>query len=342
MAAQDTLFSVLYDKFLFWSIIVGVLTFGVMFLFMLRFRDGVTENEAVERWKIVPGTFPLESDEGNHSRDRMLEISFYVIPTILVAWLTFLATSSTVVVWGSMIEDSDDPNRFDVTVNGYQWYWEFVYGDPLTWQDEHTGVHVNVDSGADTIEIHAMGAELAKAVLSVDGVAQDVWFNGTNVAVVNDVFFDGALHYRVDAFDAEDQLVHTWEHIPEGHIFRTPTEPLVIPCSTIQGEDGLAEDMVVFNMHSKPIDDSDPRYQGVQHSFWLPEFGNKEDLVPGLESGTWMYVTPDDAGTFPIRCAEYCGLQHSRMVGEVKVVARDGTTCDADIGIQKAEVGISD
>ena len=100
MAAQDTLFSVLYDKFLFWAIIVGVLTFGVMFLFMARFRAGLTPDESKTLWKIEPGTFPLESS--NHDTDRKLEIAFYVIPTILVAWLTFLATASTADVWGSI------------------------------------------------------------------------------------------------------------------------------------------------------------------------------------------------------------------------------------------------
>jgi cytochrome c oxidase subunit 2 len=73
----------------------------------------------------------------------------------------------------------------------------------------------------------------------------------------------------------------------------------------------------------------------VQHSFWLPEWGVKEDLVPGLEAGTVMYAQPDDMGTFPIRCAEYCGLDHSKMVGFVDIVAREGNNCEVDTGVQK-------
>jgi len=342
MAAQDTLFSVLYDKFLFWSIIVGVLTFGVMVLFMLRFRDGVTPDTSSSVWKIEPGTFPLESD--NHDRDRKLEIAFYIIPTILVAWLTFLATASTAVVWGSASDASIDANhQFDVTVNGYQWYWEFVYEDALTWEDEHTGMDVEFRNVEGDVVLHATGLSPHMAVITVDGVKQELMFNGTDVMTVEGVYFDAGLHMKVEILDDEEHVLHTWEHLPVGHIFRTPTEALVIPCATIDMDDsGDDEDtkLVMFNMHSKPIDDSDPRYVGVQHSFWLPEFGVKEDLVPGLEDGTWMYVSPDDAGTFPIRCAEYCGLQHSVMVGNVKVVAKEGKTCDADIGIQKADVGL--
>jgi cytochrome c oxidase subunit 2 len=103
---------------------------------------------------------------------------------------------------------------------------------------------------------------------------------------------------------------------------------LIIPCDTD----------VLFNIHSNnPLRDSEFEesnvYQGVQHAFWLQEWGMKEDAVPGLDGGTWMYVQPNDAGVFPIRCAEYCGNQHSMMVGQVEVVAKEGTSCDVDYGV---------
>ena len=63
----------------------------------------------------------------------------------------------------------------------------------------------------------------------------------------------------------------------------------------------------------------------------------KEDLVPGLEGGTLMWFFPDRAGTFDIRCAEYCGMDHSKMIGKVDVVSPiiDGvyTNCDQDTGL---------
>ena len=40
-------------------------------------------------------------------------------------------------------------------------------------------------------------------------------------------------------------------------------------------------------------------------------------------------------GTFPIRCAEYCGLDHSKMIGFVDIVAREGNNCEVDTGVQK-------
>ena len=49
----------------------------------------------------------------------------------------------------------------------------------------------------------------------------------------------------------------------------------------------------------------------VIHSFWVPQFGQKEDTVPGLH--TTLHITPDRLGTFPVICTELCGLGHAVM-----------------------------
>ena len=49
----------------------------------------------------------------------------------------------------------------------------------------------------------------------------------------------------------------------------------------------------------------------VVHSFWVPEFGQKQDTVPGLE--TTLVITPNKVGTFPVVCTELCGLGHALM-----------------------------
>ena len=41
MPAEDTVFYVLYDKYMFWSILVAIFTFGWLFTAILRYRDGV-------------------------------------------------------------------------------------------------------------------------------------------------------------------------------------------------------------------------------------------------------------------------------------------------------------
>jgi cytochrome c oxidase subunit 2 len=114
-------------------------------------------------------------------------------------------------------------------------------------------------------------------------------------------------------------------------------EHLVVPC----------DEEVVLSLFSLTNDYSElnSTYWGVQHSFWLPEWGVKEDLVPGLEGGTVMWFMADDPGTFDIRCAEYCGLDHSKMVGNVDVVSyideftRQQVFCDEDTGVKKTGGG---
>ena len=62
--------------------------------------------------------------------------------------------------------------------------------------------------------------------------------------------------------------------------------------------------------------------EDVIHSFWVPEFRVKQDLVPGKE--TTLRITPTEAGEFALRCAEICGLNHTQMVATVRVLDTAG------------------
>jgi cytochrome c oxidase subunit II len=61
------------------------------------------------------------------------------------------------------------------------------------------------------------------------------------------------------------------------------------------------------------------RANDVIHSFWVPEFGQKQDAVPGLE--TRLVITPKRTGTFPVICTEFCGLGHALMRANVIVMS---------------------
>ena len=145
------------------------------------------------------------------------------------------------------------------------------------------------------------------------------WFLISSFNLINSLFNE-LIFQSVELMNADGEVVHRWQHIPEGQMLSTE---LIIPCDT----------NVLFNIHSDKYGDKNSVYQGVQHSFWLQEWGMKEDAVPGLEGGTWMYVQPNEAGVWPIRCAEYCGEYHSLMIGQVEVVVREGMNCDEDFGI---------
>jgi cytochrome c oxidase subunit 2 len=59
----------------------------------------------------------------------------------------------------------------------------------------------------------------------------------------------------------------------------------------------------------------------VIHSFWVPSFLFKMDVVPGLDNS--FSFTPIREGTFAGKCAELCGAYHSRMLFKVEVVSAE-------------------
>jgi cytochrome c oxidase subunit 2 len=57
----------------------------------------------------------------------------------------------------------------------------------------------------------------------------------------------------------------------------------------------------------------------VAHSVWVPEFSQKQDLLPGIHPT--LHITPDKIGTYTVICTELCGLGHALMRSEAKVVS---------------------
>jgi len=70
----------------------------------------------------------------------------------------------------------------------------------------------------------------------------------------------------------------------------------------------------------------------VIHSFWVPAFLQKLDVIPGKTNR--FQVVPTQLGTFQGKCAELCGAYHSQMLFKVKVVSQ--ADYDAEIARLKA------
>jgi cytochrome c oxidase subunit 2 len=68
---------------------------------------------------------------------------------------------------------------------------------------------------------------------------------------------------------------------------------------------------VQFDIHAKD----------VLHDFWVPAFRMKMDAVPGIT--TEIKATPTKLGSYPVVCAELCGLGHGLMRSTVNVVTPD-------------------
>jgi cytochrome c oxidase subunit 2 len=70
------------------------------------------------------------------------------------------------------------------------------------------------------------------------------------------------------------------------------------------------ERSVVLRLHS---DD-------VIHSFWVPQFSQKQDVVPGIT--TKLHITPTRVGTYPLVCTELCGVGHALMRSKTIVMTK--------------------
>ena len=61
--------------------------------------------------------------------------------------------------------------------------------------------------------------------------------------------------------------------------------------------------------------------EDVIHSFYIPAFRTKKDVVPGRYTTLWFEATK--VGEYHLFCAEYCGTQHSTMIGKVTVMEQE-------------------
>lgn len=59
----------------------------------------------------------------------------------------------------------------------------------------------------------------------------------------------------------------------------------------------------------------------VIHSFWVPEFRVKQDLLPGDGFERELRITPIEIGEYKVRCAELCGREHYAMLAPVRVLS---------------------
>ena len=58
--------------------------------------------------------------------------------------------------------------------------------------------------------------------------------------------------------------------------------------------------------------------EDVIHSFYVPDFRVKQDVVPGRYTALWFTATK--LGDYPLLCSEYCGTDHAAMLGTVTVM----------------------
>ena len=122
-----------------------------------------------------------------------------------------------------------------------------------------------------------------------------------------------------------------WASIKE----RVPANPMEVEILAEQfawnirypGEDGqfeTADDVTTINQLHLPLNHPTViwlKSKDVIHSFFVPQFRIKQDLVPGRPGSVWVKATRP--GQYEIACAELCGLGHYRMRGFVTVESHE-------------------
>ena len=91
--------------------------------------------------------------------------------------------------------------------------------------------------------------------------------------------------------------------------------------AVLTGEEGVEATLPTLYMVVNERTEFVLTARDVIHSFWVPQFHQKMDMIPGRVNR--FQVVPTQTGTFQGKCAELCGAYHSYMLFNVKVVERD-------------------
>ena len=89
----------------------------------------------------------------------------------------------------------------------------------------------------------------------------------------------------------------------------------------LNGQDGVQDTLPTLYLPEDVPVHFELKSRDVAHSFWIPQFLQKRDTLPGKTNH--FYVTPQETGSFDGKCAELCGEFHSEMLFNVEVVPED-------------------
>ncbi|HEX6490895.1 MAG TPA: cytochrome c oxidase subunit II [Gaiellaceae bacterium] len=99
------------------------------------------------------------------------------------------------------------------------------------------------------------------------------------------------------------------DHLPKNHLRVDVTAQQFAWKFTYPKYKGLSTSMLHLPLHEAI--DLEMRSKDVIHSFWIPEFSQSQDVVPGIT--TRVVITPERLGTYPVVCTELCGEGHALM-----------------------------
>lgn len=153
--------------------------------------------------------------------------------------------------------------------------------------------------------------EIMYVILPIVMVGVLFFFTNRDMTEINDTSAEADLHVQVigkqwswDFNYLDDDVYETGQHAQD-----------------VGGSNGVLDEQVTLYL---PVGESveftlDSR--DVIHSFWIPAFLYKMDMIPGKTNS--FQVTPEQTGLYRGKCAELCGEEHSSMLFNVQVVTRE-------------------
>ena len=145
MVGVTPLYDAIWDDYILWSLFVGAIAFGWLYHHSYFYRSEDGESPNIDNLEV--GVFPKDYD------NLRLEVTWTVLPFILIVWLTYISWAPLDAVWsetgpdgyhGSVCEDGESSNNWidhdgsegapdavrsycyhDIGITGQQWFWEF-------------------------------------------------------------------------------------------------------------------------------------------------------------------------------------------------------------------------
>jgi len=99
------------------------------------------------------------------------------------------------------------------------------------------------------------------------------------------------------------------------------TKPTVDANGKVIKEGTMGKSALYVPVHTNIILEMTAPVGDVIHSFFVPAFRMKEDVVPGRTTKQWFNA--EEVGEYDVECAEYCGTDHSYMFSKIVVLPKD-------------------
>ncbi|MEE2650239.1 MAG: hypothetical protein VX571_01860 [Candidatus Thermoplasmatota archaeon] len=228
MSVTTVLYDRLWDEYILWSLLVGAIAFGWLYhhSFWFRSYDGVKPPN-VDQLEV--GVFP------KHNDDLRLEVTWTVLPFILIVYLTYISWAPLDAVWTSPdggihgnecpegqysdnhldmdsgIVTSDCYHIFEITAQ--QWFWSF---DCLELEDDLC------DTGTDSVEVYGSvpilklkEGETYLAVMESEDVTHAPWF--LNIGMKEDVLRGQVTNLWLPITDSGDSMILCAEYCGDAH-----------------------------------------------------------------------------------------------------------------------------